>query len=71
VVDPERTEPERPGLPVEQAAEHARRVEGGDAEPVDRAVGRDQRARVAVGQEAVLGDRRERRRRGRTLRLLR
>ncbi len=68
VVDPERPEAEGAGLAVEQAAEHARRVEARDAEPVDRAVGRDQRARVAVGQERVVGDRRERRRRGGALR---
>ena len=67
--DPERAEPEEPCLPVEQAAEHARRVERGDAEPVDRAVGRDERSRVAVGEERVVGDRRKRRRRCRALRL--
>ena len=39
------------------------------AEPVDRAVGRDQRAGVAVGEERVVGDRRERRRRRGALRL--
>ena len=68
VVDPERREPEEAGLAIEQAAEHARRVEARDAEPVDRAVRRDERARVAVGEERVLRDRRERRRRGRALR---
>ena len=67
-VDAERPEPERSGLAVEQGAEHARRVEARDAQPVDRAVGRDQRARVAVRQERVVGDRRERRRRGGALR---
>ncbi len=60
-VDPERTQPEGAGLTVEQRAEHARRVETRHAEPVDRAVRRDQRAGVAVGQERVVGDRRERR----------
>ena len=64
-VDAERPEAERARLPVEQAAEHARRVEAGDAQPVDRAVRRHERAGVAVGQEGVLGDRRERRRCGR------
>ena len=44
VVDAERPEPEEPGLAVEQAAEDARGVEGGHAQPVDRAVGRDERA---------------------------
>jgi len=67
--DAEGAEPEEPRLPVEQAAEHARCVEGRDAQPVDRAVGRNQSARVAVRQERVLRDRRERRGRRRTLRL--
>ena len=67
VVDPEGPEPKASGLPVEQAAEHARRVEAGHAEPVDRPVGGHERAGVAVGQERVIGDRRERRGCGRTL----
>ena len=62
-VDPERTEAERAGAAIEQRPEHARRVELRNAQPVDRAVGRDQRAGVAVRQERVVGDRRERRRR--------
>ena len=40
MVDPERAEPEAPGPTVEQAAEHAGRVEPRDAQPVDRAVRR-------------------------------
>ena len=60
VVDPEGPEPEVARLTVEQGAEHAGRVEAGDAQPVDRAVGRDQGAGVAVGQERVVGDGRER-----------
>jgi hypothetical protein len=67
VVDPERPEPKASGLPVKQAAEHARRVEAGHAKPVDRSIGSHERAGVAIGQERVIGDRRERRRRGRTL----
>ena len=67
VVDPVRTEPEGTALAVEQAPEHARRVERRDAEPVDRAVGRHERAGMAVGQEGVVGDRRERRRGSRAL----
>ncbi len=67
-VDAERTEPERSRLPVQQAAEDARRVEPRDAQPVDRAVRRDQGSRVTVGQERVVGDRRERRRHRRALR---
>ena len=61
-------EPERSCGAVEQAAEDARRVEPGHAEPVDAAVRRDQRAGVAVGEEGVVGDRRERRRSRRALR---
>ena len=63
-VDAERAEPERAGAAVEQVPERARRVEGGHAQPVDRAVRRDQRPGVAVRQERVVGDRRERRCRG-------
>ena len=60
VVDPERAEPEVARLAVEQGAEDAGRVEARDAEPVDRAVGRDQGTGVAVGQERIVRDRRER-----------
>ena len=58
---PVRPDPERARAPVQQRPEHARRVEPRDAHPLDAAVGRDQRARVAVRQEPVVGDRRERR----------
>ena len=68
-VDPERSEAERARLAVEQAAEHARRVEARDAQPVDATVGSDERPGVAVGQEPVVGDRRERRRHRRALAL--
>ena len=71
MVDVVRREPERPRLAVEQAPEDARRVEAWNAEPVDRAVGRDERTRVAVGQERVVRDRGERGRRGGALRRLR
>ena len=67
-VDSERAQAEAPCLAVEQRAEDARRVEARHAEPVDRPVGRDQRAGVAVGQERVVGDRRERRGSGGALR---
>ena len=67
-IDPEGAEPEAAGLPVEQAPEDARRVEPRRAEPVDRAVRRDERTRMAVGEEGVLGDRGKRRRRRRALR---
>ena len=59
-VDAEWPEPERAGLAVEQAAEHAGCVEARHAQPVDRPVRCDQGAGVAVRQEGVLGDRRER-----------
>src|SRR5439155_21927634 len=42
-------------------------VEGRHAQPVDRRVGGDERDGVAVREEGVVGDRRERRRRGRAL----
>ena len=67
VVDAERPQPERARLAVEQAAEHAWRVEARDAQPIDRAVRRYEGAGVAVREEGVLGDRGERRRRGRAL----
>jgi hypothetical protein len=54
-------DPERACPPVQQRSEDARRVEAGKAHPFDAAVGRHQRARVAVRQEAVVGDRRKRR----------
>ena len=53
-------EPEAAGVAVEDRAEHARRVEARQAEPLDVPVRRHERAGLAVGQEAVLGDRRER-----------
>ncbi len=67
VVDAERPEPEGARLSVEQRAEHARRVEARHAQPVDCPVGRHQRARVAVREEGVVGDRREWRGGGRAL----
>ena len=70
MVDPEGAEAEDARSPVQQAAEHAGRVEAGDAEPVDGAVGSDERPRVAVGEERVVRDRREGRRRGGALRRL-
>ncbi len=63
-VDPVRREPEAARLAVEQGPEHARGVKARHAQPVDRAVGGDERARVAVREERVLRDRRERRRCG-------
>jgi hypothetical protein len=67
VVDPEGSEAKASGLPIEQAAEQARRVEAGHAEPVNRPIWGHERAGVTVGQERVIGDRREWRGRGRTL----
>ena len=68
VVDPERSEAEETGLAVEQAPEHALRVEARHAQPVDRTVLSDERSGVAVREERVVRDRRERRRRRRALR---
>ncbi len=70
-VDPEGREAKGAGLAVEQRTEHARGVEARHTQPVDRPVGGDQRAGVAVGEEGVVGDRRERRRGGGALRGLR
>jgi len=58
---PVRANAERACPPVQQRPEHARRVEPGHAHPLDAAVGGDQRAGVAVPQETVVRDRRERR----------
>ena len=58
-VDTERAQPERAGLAIQQCAEDAGRVEARHAEPVDRSIGRDQRAGVAIGEERVVADRRE------------
>ena len=44
-------------LGVEDGAEHARRVERGAAVPVDRAGRADERDRVEVADQSVLGDR--------------
>ena len=68
MVDPERREAEEAGLAVEQAAEDAGRIEGRNAQPVDRPIGGDERPRVAVREEGVVSDRRERRRRRGALR---
>ncbi len=51
---------EQAGAAVEDGGEHARRVEVGEAHPLDVAVGRDERSGRAVGEEGVVGDRRER-----------
>ncbi len=67
-VDPEGSEAERTGLAIKQRPEDAGRVEPRHAEPVDRPVGRHQGAGVAVGEEGVVRDRRERRRHRRALR---
>ena len=56
----DRRHAERSGGAVEQGAEDARTVGSREAEPLHRAVGRDERRRLEIGQESVLGDRRER-----------
>ena len=48
------------GVGVEQSREDRVAVVAGQAEPVDRAGGVHERGRVAVGQQAVVGDRRGR-----------
>ena len=59
-MDTEGTQPERSRSPVEQAAEDARRVEPRHTQPVDPPVGSHEGTGMAVGQEGVVGDRRER-----------
>ena len=56
-VDAERAESKHAGPAIEQSAEHARRIEPRNAEPVDRPVGRDESARMAVRKKRVVGDR--------------
>jgi len=48
------TEPELSRGSVQQRPEHARRVGAGRAQPLDRAVRRDQAALLAVGQEGIV-----------------
>ena len=45
-----------PALGVEDLREHRRTVVAGQAEPADRSIAVNQRGRVAVGQQAVVGD---------------
>ena len=58
-VDPVGPDPEAPGPAIEHRREHARGVEVRQTQPLHRAVGGDQRPGVAVGQEAVVRDRRK------------
>ena len=55
-----RPEPEMPGATVQDRPEHAGGVRPRHAEPLDRARRRDQAGVLAVGEERVVGDRRER-----------
>ena len=51
------SDPEVPAaLGVEQRSEHARRVKARTAEPVDRAVGRDERSCLQVADQPVIRD---------------
>ena len=52
-----RGELEVAGPAIEHRGEGARRVEAGEAQPLDRAVVGDERAGVAIGEEAVAADR--------------
>ena len=54
-----RAEPEHAGVAVEDRAEDARRVHPRQAHPLDAAGRGDERRRLAVRQEAVVGDRGE------------
>ncbi len=51
-----RSDPPEPGAAIQHRAEDAFRVEARQAEPLDRALGGDERAGVAVREEAVPGD---------------
>jgi hypothetical protein len=51
---------EAAGVAVEDGPEHAGAVHAREAQPLDVAARRDQRRGLAVRQEAVVGDRRER-----------
>jgi hypothetical protein len=53
-----RADPETAYVAVEDRAEHARRVELRQAQPLDVPAGSHQRGHLAIGQERVLGDRR-------------
>ena len=55
----ERAKPEAPRVPVQQRAEHTRRVRPGQAEPLDRTVRRHQTVVLAIRQEPVVRDRRK------------
>ena len=57
--DVARPQAEVAGVAVEQRAEGARRVEAGEAEPLDRAVVGDEGGGVAIGEEPVAADRRK------------
>jgi len=50
------THGEVPGFGIEQAREHAARVKARRAPPIDRAAGGDQRRRVTVAQQRVIGN---------------
>jgi hypothetical protein len=53
-----RAEPERARAPVQDGTEQAGAVHPGQAHPFDGPAGRDQRSHLAVGQEAIVRDRR-------------
>ena len=55
-----RAEAEAPGRPIEDRPEHAGAIGSGQAHPLHPAARSDQRVDLAVGEEAVVGDRRER-----------
>jgi len=52
-------EADAPGGAIEQGTKDAGRVGSGEAQPLDRPVGRDEAAVLAVRQEGVIGDGRE------------
>ena len=63
-LDARGADPEGAGVAIERGAEHTRRVHPGQAHPLHASARGDERGDLAVRQEAVIGDRWERRRSG-------
>ncbi len=59
-VDVRRPQAKRPSRSIEERSEDAGRVRSGEAQPFDGPVGGNQAVVLAIGQECVLADRRER-----------
>ena len=53
------TEPEQTSRPVQKRREHTRGIRAGQAQPLDRPIGRDQAALLTIRQQPILGNRRK------------